>query len=584
MYDEGGLLDMNLAGFPTWSGSSDDGPVPTPTPWQVNFGRKGIVAFADLTAFPAPTPTSSEIRRIVGWRNYGTTKQTATSFGRFSFQLSPNLQQDAWGSYLLDFGDAPYADPAIYPFTSVPSDFGSNSRTDQALMSRRELLRLQSTIRFSQDHLQYMGTFSRERNYPAPDWRSLRLPDRFPMNAVGLVKPVPPVSVTTRGRGNSDGNGVGWRGRGRYRGCVRDILDMFGLAWVNGTGTDKSQLAYWGRWQYVGEQQPSEPNNNPLAFIAPLRGRLEFIKILNYALNVANPSWDPLSNDTDSNRVARTLSITASLIDQYDDSGDMNERDPTTGNHTAIIEYGGGFVFGWENENNPGSSGYDVDKDPYAWIIDQNTGSTKPRPATVPIVLNHPFSNVGEFGYGLDTASINFSPLNFTSETSNDRPVLDFFSYNPILHGYPRVGIFNLNTRNAPVLAAALKGALKNDTLLPPPSSGIISASEAAAAAQRIVDETKLRPVLNRGDVARLVRLGANASWTKEQKEAIGRVLAEMGQARTWNLFIDVIAQTGKCAPGETDLTRFVVEGEKRYWLHIALGRDPIGICPSCTV
>ena len=309
VYDEGGLLDMNLAGFPTWSGSSDDGPVPTPTPWQVNFGRKGIVAFADLTAFPAPTPTSSEIRRIVGWRNYGTTKQTATSFGRFSFQLSPNLQQDAWGSYLLDFGDAPYADPAIYPFTSVPSDFGSNSRTDQALMSRRELLRLQSTIRFSQDHLQYMGTFSRERNYPAPDWRSLRLPDRFPMNAVGLVKPVPPVSVTTRGRGNSDGNGVGWRGRGRYRGCVRDILDMFGLAWVNGTGTDKSQLAYWGRWQYVGEQQPSEPNNNPLAFIAPLRGRLEFIKILNYALNVANPGWDAFSNDTDLGRVARTLSM-----------------------------------------------------------------------------------------------------------------------------------------------------------------------------------------------------------------------------------------------------------------------------------
>src|SRR4029077_17059004 len=28
VYDEGGLLDMNLAGFPTWSGSSDDSPVP----------------------------------------------------------------------------------------------------------------------------------------------------------------------------------------------------------------------------------------------------------------------------------------------------------------------------------------------------------------------------------------------------------------------------------------------------------------------------------------------------------------------------------------------------------------------------
>jgi hypothetical protein len=128
--------------------------------------------------------------------------------------------------------------------------------------------------------------------------------------------------------------------------------------------------------------------------------------------------------------------------------------------------------------------------------------------------------------------------------------------------------------RNVPVLSAALKAALKNDTIAAPPASGVISASEATAAAQRIVDETKLRPVLNRGDVARLVRVGANAAWTKEQKEAIARALAEMGQARTWNLMIDVIAQTGKCAPGETDFAKFIVEGEKRYWLHIALGRD----------
>ncbi|MGH7983429.1 MAG: hypothetical protein ACREFF_09845, partial [Candidatus Udaeobacter sp.] len=513
VYDEGGLLDMNLAGFPTWAGSSADNPEPTPTPWQVNVGRKGTIAFADLGGLPAP-PTSSQTNKIVGWRNYGTTKQTATAFRRFSFQLDPNTQQDAWGSYLLDFGDAPYTDPSIYPFTSVPSDFPSYSRTDQAFMTRKELLRLQGSIGFIQDLLQYMGTFSRERNRPAPDWRSLngRSPDRFPMNAVGLVKPAPPDSVTTRGRGNGDGNGAGWRGRGRYRGSAPDVLDMFGLAWVNGTGTDKSQLAYWGRWQYVGEQQPSEPNNQPLAYIPPMRGRLEFIKVLNYALNVANPGWDPLSNDTDSSRVARTLSIVASLIDQYDDSGDTYERDATTGSHTTIIEYGGGFVLGWENENNPSSPGYDVDKDPYAWIIDPNTGSTKPRPATVPIVLNHPFSNVGEFGYGLDTAN-GFQPLSFVTETSNDKAVLDFFTYNPILHTYPRAGILNLNTRNVPVIAAALKAALKNDTIAPPSSSGVISASEATAAAQRIVSETKLRPVLNRGDVARLVRVGANTAW-----------------------------------------------------------------------
>ena len=61
-----------------------------------------------------------------------------------------------------------------------------------------------------------------------------------------------------------------------------------------------------------------------------------------------------------------------------------------------------------------------------------------------------------------------------------------------------------------------------------------------------------------------------------ETKQTIARTLAEVGQARTWNLFIDVIAQTGKYQPNAQDLTasNFVVQGEKRYWLHIALDRD----------
>ena len=58
--------------------------------------------------------------------------------------------------------------------------------------------------------------------------------------------------------------------------------------------------------------------------------------------------------------------------------------------------------------------------------------------------------------------------------------------------------------------------------------------------------------------------------------EVIARALSEMGQTRTWNLMIDVIAQTGKYKPNAPDLTasNFIVEGEKRCWLHIALGRD----------
>src|SRR6266487_2452288 len=64
IYDEGGLLDMNVAGYPNGT-----------TPDQA--GRKGPVAFADLTALPYPIPNSSspyQIDRLVGWRNYGTTQ------------------------------------------------------------------------------------------------------------------------------------------------------------------------------------------------------------------------------------------------------------------------------------------------------------------------------------------------------------------------------------------------------------------------------------------------------------------------------------------------------------------------------
>jgi len=70
---------------------------------------------------------------------------------------------------------------------------------------------------------------------------------------------------------------------------------------------------------------------------------------------------------------------------------------------------------------------------------------------------------------------------------------------------------------------------------------------------------------------------GRQIGASNQQKEAITRALAEAGQTRPWNLLIDVIAQTGRYAPGTSSITqanKFTVEGEKRYWLHIALGQD----------
>src|SRR6266404_7623214 len=60
IYDEGGLVDMNVAGNPS----------PTPTP-PAYVGRKGVLAFADLTALPTAL-TQSQVNSVVGWRNYAT--------------------------------------------------------------------------------------------------------------------------------------------------------------------------------------------------------------------------------------------------------------------------------------------------------------------------------------------------------------------------------------------------------------------------------------------------------------------------------------------------------------------------------
>src|SRR5205823_12246309 len=69
IYDEGGLLDMNLAGYPTGT-------------TQTQYSGKSSLAFADLTApLPYPIPNSSppyQVDRIVGWRNYASTQPTNT--------------------------------------------------------------------------------------------------------------------------------------------------------------------------------------------------------------------------------------------------------------------------------------------------------------------------------------------------------------------------------------------------------------------------------------------------------------------------------------------------------------------------
>jgi hypothetical protein len=611
VYDEGGLLDMTLAGYPAWTQSGGGGnPNVTPTPWFTNVGRKGILAFADLTALPAAPSTTlpqTQINSIVGWRNYATTQQTGSFFPASAptFKISDRNGQDAWGTSLLDFGDPPYPTPCpLFPFTSVDTSTFS-SRTDQAIMTRQQLLKLRSSLGFSQNSLQYMGTFSRERNQPARDWNRLnnRIPDRFDVGYLGMVKPNPNNTAGGRGKGKGHQSGGAFKGRGHYKGDAGTIRDTFGLAWVPAasTVTDPHNVKYWGHWLYVGT--PPLANGNP--HIPVLRGgRNDFFQLLDYC------TGSQANAEADDNNPVSILALGASLIDQYDSGGTGTDDVDTVGVHQAgthvtIIAYGDGgnqFVLGWENVGAPNgeakAAGDPSDNDPlaphnpYNWITDTglSTGIKKSLPTFTPIVLNHGFSTVADLGYGLKTES-GFKRIDFHTwpqvAGSLDAALLDFFTYNPVDHNYPRVGIANLNTKHVPVVAAVLQNSLKKDVDVSPTPNPYptVSSTEATNAAQAIVNATTAQPALNRAEIARLTSVAASqistagfatGEETEKVPEAIARALSEIGQTRTWNLLVDVIAQTGKYKPNAPDVTasNFIVQGEKRYWLPIALGRD----------
>jgi hypothetical protein len=569
-----GTLHLTIDGFPS----------PETTPWPVNLARKGTVAFGDLTALPStptaigPTtpassmdnfPPTAQIDKIMGWRNYATTQQPGSaSFDNPSFLLA---SADNYARYFL--GAIP---PFTTPFTTVPTTvWGPPWRTDQAVMTRQELIRLQRTIGFSQSLLQYLGTFSRERNRPAPSWLQLTgsvSGARWDMNNLGLVIPKPWFYPGNHGQGHA---------YGKQRNS--DLVGLFGLVWVPGhfgaSGDRFTDHDYYGHWKYVHQLNPLPDDEDP-----------DFFQIIDYAMNEAIGRNDP-------NRVRNTFTIGAAIIDQYDtdDLHDTPEAGSPTGNTITIIDpYGTGiytnYVYGIERMSYEDPV-QNEDRPPFAPNpLSLGLPPLCPGPTPCTVLLNRRFENVGEFGYAYNPAStIPSKTLNLASATSNDRAILDFFTYNAAGN---RAGIVDLNTRNGPVLASIIRGAWLHDLgdtdNLPNPATDLVLRTDALEAAQAIVRETTNitaghGPALTRADVARLAEVAGGALHgvpgvsADETKQTIARALAELGQARTWNLMIDVIAQTGKYSPGATDINqanKFIVQGEKRYWLHIALDRD----------
>lgn len=225
--------------------------------------------------------------------------------------------------------------------------------------------------------------------------------------------------------------------------------------------------------------------------------------------------------------------------------------------------------------------------------------------ASRPMILNRPFRSVAELGYTFrDTPWKN---IDFSFPESGDAALLDVFCVDETNNDNALIaGKVNLNTRQAPVLKALLAGSILNDMSSSPST---LSFAIAESIANKLVERTtsttaSLGPLANRSELVGRWRgsgstaatspdkdpdvlysgfsfdvgavsgvKGTDAAFITGQREAAIRALADAGSTRVWNLLIDVVAQAGRFAPGQTSLAGFYVEGEKRYWLHIAIDR-----------
>lgn len=189
-----------------------------------------------------------------------------------------------------------------------------------------------------------------------------------------------------------------------------------------------------------------------------------------------------------------------------------------------------------------------------------------------PIVLNRPFQSIGELGYAY--RDLPFKSLDFSSDKSADSALLDVFSLED--EPYVTAGGINVNKAPTPVLSAVLAGG-REDVY----SSSVLSDNDALSVATAIASSVKGTPLKNRSDLVNQLGNPSNGALgsaagraTKNLSEAPLRALSSVVNTRTWNFMIDVIAQSGRL-PAQASATgaSFLVEGERRYWLHIAIDR-----------
>jgi len=234
-------------------------------------------------------------------------------------------------------------------------------------------------------------------------------------------------------------------------------------------------------------------------------------------------------------------------------------------------------IYSQTGDNGPASS------NPYSEAAPASETDFTHNDPVRPVMMNRPFRSVGEMGYAFRDQP--FRTLSFSSANNPDAGLLDLFSVNDYSDSSgTRGGVVSLNSRQAPALAGVLTSTIRREDTPrnnagTSPSPSPLASPAANSAATNLVLSTSSAPLVNRAGLTNLIAnlpdaTGLGPSTPKTQRESIARALGEVDQTRTWNLLIDVIAQSGRYPPNATSLTNgFVVSGEQHYWVHVAIDR-----------
>ena len=197
--------------------------------------------------------------------------------------------------------------------------------------------------------------------------------------------------------------------------------------------------------------------------------------------------------------------------------------------------------------------------------------------ASRPVILDRPFRSVAEMGYAF--RDLPYKSVDFFTKNSADAALLDVFSVNESPVSGVTAGVLNPNTRHKPVLKAVLANVLKNEL---DAASTLDAATEADKIATKITTATAGTPLKNPSDIATGIipdnvltsaEFSGNDAFIKTRRESVVRALADVSNTRTWNLLVDLVMQSGRYPNSATAVDKFSVDGERRYWLHLAIDR-----------